>query len=80
MLRAVADLILANQLQVSRFPVAEFRTYSDKLTLILEGKSCLVCEPDCEIQDSVLNAIGDEVYDLAVYLGICFAKRLIAKI
>jgi hypothetical protein len=66
--------VLANHLQSTGPHVGEIRPDDEHLAGEAEGEVRLVLEGDTEEKRSIINGMGDVVYNLAVNLGIAFAK------
>src|SRR5208283_2396608 len=68
--------VLANHLQVPGTHVSKISSNDEHLAGEAEGEVRLVLEGDAEKERSIVDGMADVVYDLAVDLGIAFAKLL----
>src|SRR5580692_3133774 len=62
--------VLADDVEVSTPPIADFSSYGDHIAGIADAKASLVRETDGEIQRSVVDGMSDEVHHLAMDFGV----------
>jgi hypothetical protein len=67
--------VLANDVEISALPIAEFGSNGEHLSGVAETKARLVHKTNGEAERSVIDGMGDEVHDLAVGFGILFISR-----
>jgi hypothetical protein len=66
--------VLANDVEVSALPIADFGSNYEHVTGIAKAKARLVPETDGEVQRPVVDGVSNEIHDLAVDFGILPAQ------
>jgi len=62
--------ILADDVEISALPIAQFGSNREHIAGITDAKARLVRETDGEVHRAVIDGVGDEVHHLAMDFGI----------